>query len=78
MPVGNNGAGSKSPWSANANRIPAATALEMAINTIDRGRHSKTSNSTPRSTAATGVPNTALIPPAAPATRRLRRSIAVR
>ena len=41
------------------------------------GRHSKSSTSTARSTAAIGVLNVADIPPAAPATKRALRSAAV-
>ena len=48
------------------------------MRTIERGLNSKANNSTPKRVAATGVPKTALIPAAAPATRRLRRSAAVR
>ena len=48
------------------------------MRTIERGLNSKASSSTPNSVAATGVPNTALIPAAAPATRRLLRWAAVR
>ncbi len=44
---------------------------------MERGRNSKASSSTPNNVAATGVPKTALIPAAAPATRRLRRWAAV-
>ena len=40
------------------------------MRTIDRGLNSKASSSTPNNVAATGVPNTALIPAAAPATSR--------
>jgi hypothetical protein len=43
---------------------------------MDRGFHSKTSSSTPNSTAATGVPKTAAIPAQAPATSRVRRWLA--
>ncbi len=63
---------------AMAMRIPSAVAAAKPIRTIERGRHSKTKSSTPNKVAATGVPNTALIPAAAPATRRARRSDAVR
>ncbi len=48
------------------------------MSTIERGLNSKASSSTPKSVAATGVPKTALIPAAAPATRRARRCAAVR
>jgi hypothetical protein len=78
MEVGNSGSRAIQPAWAKETRIPSATALAMAMRTMDRGRHSKTSNSTPSTTAATGVPNTALMPPAAPATSRLRRSMADR
>ena len=47
------------------------------MSTIERGLNSKASSSTPNSVAATGVPNTALIPAAAPATSRARRWAAV-
>ncbi len=42
-----------------------------------RGRHSNSSNSTASSSAATGVPNTAVMPAAAPATSSVLRSAAV-
>jgi hypothetical protein len=42
-----------------------------------RGFHSKSNNSTAKRTAATGVPNVAVMPPAAPATSSVLRSAAV-
>ena len=59
-------------------RSPSAVAAAMPMRTIERGLNSKASSSTPNKVAATGVPNTALIPAAAPATSRLRRWAAVR
>ncbi len=59
-------------------RTASATMLAVATTTSDRGFHSNRSSSTASATAATGVPKTALIPPAAPATRSVRRSIALR
>ena len=53
---------------------PAAS----AAGTKDRGRISNSSNSTASSTAATGVPNTAVMPPTEPATSSARRSAADR
>src|SRR5438045_2496359 len=57
------------PADTNPLLIVAATALAVPMSTIERGFHSNISNSTPSRTAATGVPNTALMPAAAPATR---------
>ena len=59
-------------------RRPSAVAAAIPMRTIERGLNSKASSSTPNKVAATGVPNTALIPAAAPATRRLLRWAAVR
>ena len=52
----------------------AATVTGMKL----RGFHSNSSNSTASSTAATGVPNTAVMPATAPATKRVLRSAEVR
>ena len=48
------------------------------MGTMVRGFHSKTSSSTPNKAAATGVPNTAAIPAHAPATSKVRRSMAAK
>ena len=75
---GKSGAFEMSPMLANHVRSVAATPTAAAMGTNERGRHSKTRISTPKSTAASGVPNTAAIPPDAPATSSVRRSRAVR
>ncbi len=76
--IGNSGWGETSPAFAISIRSPSAVAAASAIRVIDRGLNSNASSSTPNSVAATGVPNTALIPAEAPATSRLRRWTAVR
>ena len=55
-----------------ATATTAATATGMKL----RGFHSKSSSSTASSTAATGVPKMAVMPPAAPATSSVLRSAA--
>lgn len=58
-------------------RAKPATAQASATGRKLRGRHSNSSSSTASSTAATGVPNTAVMPAAAPATSSVLRSAAV-
>ena len=55
----------------------AAEALASATGTKLRGFHSNNSSSTANSTAATGVPKVADMPPAAPATSSVFRSAGV-
>jgi hypothetical protein len=59
-------------------RAAAATAQARPTGKRLRGFSSNSSSSTASSTAATGVPKVAVMPPAAPATRRVLRSAAVR
>ena len=59
-------------------RKPSAVAAARPMRTIERGLNSKANSSTPNRVAATGVPNTALMPAAAPATSSARRWAAVR
>ena len=55
-------------------RSAPATMLATATGTSERGRHSKSSNSTARRMAAIGAANVADMPAAAPATSRVVRS----
>ena len=59
-------------------RTTAAIALANATGIRLRGFHSKRSNSTANSTAATGAAKVADMPPAAPATSSVLRSALVR
>jgi hypothetical protein len=58
----------------NQARHPSATSAATATGTKLRGFHSNSNNSIASSIAATGVPNVALIPAAAPATNNVLRS----
>ena len=73
--TGKSGAGAMCPPSASAMRTAAAVAAAAAAGTIDRGLHSNSSSSTASRVAATGVPNTPVMPPAAPATSSVLRSV---
>ncbi len=75
--VGKMGWGVSRPLFARTMRNPSAVAAAKPISTIERGLNSKANSSTPNSVAATGVPNTALMPAAAPATSSARRCAAV-
>ena len=75
--TGKIGCGATRPALAMTRRSPSAVAAAIPTSTIERGRSSNASSSTPNNVAATGVPKTALIPAAAPATSRLRRWAAV-
>ena len=76
--IANSGAARNSPALASASRTASAEHAASATGTIERGRHSNNSSSTASNTAATGVANTAVMPPAAPATSSVRRCAAVR
>ncbi len=65
------------PGSISSGRRAAATAQETATGIRLRGFISNSSSSTASSTAATGVLKVAVMPPAAPAARRVLRSAAV-
>src|ERR1700722_13654896 len=69
--------GNSGPVPKNAARAKPATAQAKATGRKLRGRHSNSNNSTASSTAATGVPNPAVIPAAAPATSSVLRSAEV-
>ena len=58
-------------------RRPAAVAQASATGMVERELNSKSSSSTARSTADTGLPKMAVIPAAAPAARRIFRSTPV-
>src|SRR5665213_2980778 len=77
-PGGAVSSGNNGPCARNSGRAKPATAQAMATGSKLRGRNSNSSNSTASSTAATGVPNTAVIPAVAPATSSDLRSAAVR
>ena len=62
------------PLPSSGTRNAPATAAAQATGIKLRGFHSKSSSSTASRAAATGVPNTAAIPPAAPATSSVFRS----
>ena len=70
--------GKSGPGPSSHGRTIAASAAATATGTRLRGFHSNRSSSTARSTAANGVPKVADIPAAAPATRSVFRSLAVR
>ena len=54
---------------------PKVTAEAIATGINERGFHSKSNNSTASKTAATGVAKIADMPAAAPATKRVLRSL---
>ncbi len=62
---------------ASSNRSPAAVALAMATGMIERARNSKSNSSIASRTAATGQPNVAVMPAAAPAAKSVFRSAGV-
>jgi len=66
--------GKSGPAPRRGTRSAPATAAAQATGMKLRGFHSNNSSSTASNAAATGVPNTAAIPPAAPATSRVFRS----
>src|SRR5207247_4120546 len=79
-PLGDTAAGwigtwNKGPRPKRCLRITAAVALARATGIKLRGFHSNRSNSAPSIAAATGEAKVADIPPAAPATRRVFRSV---
>src|SRR5207247_6917396 len=69
------GTGNKGPRPKSCLRITAAVALARATGIKLRGFHSNRSNSAPTIAAAMGEANVADIPPAAPATRSVFRSV---
>src|ERR1700761_6351294 len=73
-PGGAVSSGNSGPVPKNAARAKPATAHARATGRKLRGRHSNSSSSTASRTAATGVPNTAVMPAAAPATSSVLRS----
>src|SRR5437016_6382671 len=68
------GTGKSGPVPSSGTRTAPATAAAQATGMKLRGFHSNSSSSTASSAAASGVPNTAAIPPAAPATSNVFRS----
>ncbi len=68
------GIGNNTPPPRRYGRQAAATMDAIATGTKLRGFHSNSNSSTASSMAATGVPNVALMPAAAPATSSVLRS----
>ena len=71
---GLDGIGNSTPPCSSTGRQAAAITQAIATGTKLRGFHSNSSSSTANSIAATGVPNVAAMPAAAPATSRVLRS----
>ena len=69
--------GKSGPAPSQMTRSTAAVTLAKATGTSERGRHSKSSNSTASNTAAKGAAKVADMPAAAPATSSVVRSASV-
>src|SRR5581483_4559848 len=70
--------GNSGPDPMASGRNAAASAQAVMTGIMLRGFHSNSKSSTASSTAAIGVPNTAVMPAAAPATKSVLRSAALR